>query len=148
MQKYDLVLQRSASEWDESANWKIESSSDVYVFARDVIKIVNRSSECLWVLAVNAKGEVIGCIEASKGSLTSSIVSVQNIVQFLLLANAAAALLTHNHPSGCVEESEEDLVSTRRLSQALDLFEIKLVDHVIVSGDSYNSLSAKGVLGK
>lgn len=146
MQKYNLVLEKCATSWDESLQWKMESTKDVFLFARDVIKITNRSSECVWVIALSVAGEVIGCLETSKGSLSASIVSIQNILQFLILSNAAAAVITHVHPSGRVAESQEDVNVTRKLASALELFEIKMIDHVIVSGEEYNSLAAKGLI--
>jgi DNA repair protein RadC len=57
-----------------------------------------------------------------------------------ILANAAAVILVHNHPSGEVEASEEDHTITRRLVQAGELIGIAVLDHVIVAGGKYHSM--------
>lgn len=87
------------------------------------------------VLALNAKNRVLGVNIASVGSLNSSIIHPREIFKFAYLANAAAVILAHNHPSGDPEPSPEDREVTRRLIEAGQVLGIDVLDHVIV-GDA------------
>lgn len=77
----------------------------------------------------------------SQGSLNQSIVHPRETFKAAILANAAAVILAHNHPSGDTAPSREDREITRRLQEAGELLGIKVLDHVIVATDSGNYLS-------
>src|SRR5882672_5446015 len=85
------------------------------------------------VLLLNARHEVEAVETISIGSLNASIVHPREVFLPAVLASAASIVLTHNHPSGDPEPSEEDLSITRRLVQAGELLGIGVLDHVIVA---------------
>ena len=89
------------------------------------------------VLALNTKNHVVGANIASVGSLNSSIVHPREIFKFACLANAAAVILAHNHPSGDPEPSPEDREMTRRLIEAGRVLGIDVLDHVILGDPDY-----------
>jgi DNA repair protein RadC len=98
---------------------------------------------------VNRKNEVIGINTVSVGSLSASIVSPREVFKPAILANAAALICAHNHPSGAPTPSAEDRALTERLSQAGKLLDIQVLDHIII-GDgttAYYSFADTGTLG-
>ena len=79
------------------------------------------------------------------GSVTQSIVHVREIMKPLILSNADTFFIGHNHPSGYLEPSENDVLFTKRLKEAGELIGIKLVDHLIVNDREYYSLKEFGL---
>lgn len=102
--------------------------------------------EVFCVMNLNAKGKVINLSVVSVGVLDSSLVHPREVFKSVILSNAAAVILIHNHPSGVVEPSHEDFEVTKRLMEAGDVLGIKVVDHIIVGGGTgeYVSLASEG----
>src|SRR5690554_2520293 len=82
--------------------------------------------------------------EISKGTLTQASVYPREVIKAGLRHHAAALILAHNHPSGVAEPSEADLALTRHLKHALALVDIRLLDHLIVTGAGAISLAERG----
>lgn len=74
------------------------------------------------------------------GAVNSCTISAREFVKDALHLNASAIILAHNHPSGNAKPSQEDIKATSKIKEALDLFEIKLIDHFIVGHNQINSL--------
>lgn len=103
-----------------------------------------RSSETVFLLCLDAKCKVLCCKEVGMGSVNAASVSVRNIVETALAANATAVVLAHNHPSGMALPSNEDVLTTRRVALALSAVEIRLVDHIVVADGDYVSMVQSG----
>ncbi|WP_245617720.1 JAB domain-containing protein [Nitriliruptor alkaliphilus] len=82
----------------------------------------------------------------SLGSIDHTFMSPRDVYRGALLANAAALVLAHNHPSGDPEPSRDDQLLTRRLTRAGELIGIDLLDHLVVAGDQWISLARRGHL--
>jgi DNA repair protein RadC len=95
---------------------------------------------------LDSRGEVIGSERHFRGSVNHAFVSVREPVRTALLLNACGVILCHNHPSGNPSPSASDLAFTRELKAACKLFEIPLVDHIIIAGSNYVSLFSRGLL--
>lgn len=101
--------------------------------------------EVFGVIFLDSRHHVIGYHVAYAGALAGCKVEPRGVFAPALLANAAAVLLFHNHPSGDPTPSREDLVFTRRIAQAGDILGIHLVDHLVIAGgDSWVSLRERG----
>jgi len=88
----------------------------------------------------------ICCIdEASVGSLNQSIVHPREVFKTALLSSAAAIILLHNHPAGDPTLSSEDLEITRRLREAGEIIDVKVLDHIII-GDGFFSFVTQGLM--
>lgn len=81
-----------------------------------------------------------------RGTIDGAVVYPRVMVQRALELNAAAVIVSHNHPSGVAEPSGDDVRITKRLRDALALVDIRLLDHLVIAGDDVVSLAAKGVL--
>lgn len=110
---------------------------------------IDKSREHFWAIGINTKN-VIQYIElVSLGSLTASIVHPRETFRFAVMRGVAALFIAHNHPSGDIKPSQEDILLTRRLSQAGEVLGIKLLDHIIVSSAAecnYFSFSETGLI--
>ena len=121
----------------------IKSAKDVARLMMPEMQSLDR--EHFKVLLLNTKHYVLQVHTVSVGSLNASVVHPRECFRPAIAAQAAAIILVHNHPSGDVEPSEEDISLTRRLMSAGDLIGIKVLDHVIIGGNKYVSLVDKGV---
>ena len=81
-------------------------------------------------------GQVINMNICSVGTLTNSLVSARDVFKSAILSNAGAFIAVHNHPTGGLEPSQEDKDITKMLIQAGKILDIKMVDHIIVAGES------------
>ena len=109
--------------------------------------IKNADREIFLLLCLNTRNH-INCIHVvSIGTVNASLVSPREVLKIAILSNASEIAILHNHPSGDVEPSEDDLKITTRLAECGKLFDIKLLDHVIISDDGqYQSFMEKGLI--
>ncbi len=98
------------------------------------------------VLLLNNANKVLGYTLISEGGLTNTMVDVRIILQAALLANATAIILAHNHPSGNLTPSHEDKKVTQEIANAAKIMQIRVVDHIIMSDESYHSFAESGLI--
>ena len=121
----------------------ISQSHDVARLCADMLRL---DREEFRVLLLNAKHRVMGVHTVSIGSLTVSIVHPREVYKAAILANAAAIIGIHNHPSGNPDPSPEDHALTKRLSEAGKILGITLLDHVIIGQNTHYSFADQGQL--
>ena len=97
------------------------------------------------VLMVNTKGEVIQNENIAVGDLCSAVVHPREVFSRAVRRSAAAVILVHNHPSGDPEPSNEDIVTTNRLSEAGRILGINVLDHIIIGDGVFVSLRREGL---
>jgi len=107
----------------------------------------NADREMFMLVCFNIRNHV-NCIHlVSVRSLNHSHVSPRDVLKTALLSNSASIAFIHNHPSGVPEPSSEDIELTKKLAECAALFDIKVLDHVIIADDGkYESLAEQGVL--
>jgi len=121
----------------------IQQASDALPYLQ---QIRARNQEHFVCLSLNGANEVIASRVVTVGLLDSSQVHPREVFADPLTDRAAAVLLAHNHPSGTLEASREDLALTGRLVQAGELLGIRVLDHVIVTRDGYLSMRQSGAM--
>ena len=103
--------------------------------------------EEFYMLLLNRANAVLGWVKLSTGGTTGTIIDKKIIAIIALQMNASGIILCHNHPSGNIKPSEIDIKITEAVNQACQLFEIKVLDHVIISPDgTYYSFADEGVM--
>ena len=102
--------------------------------------------EVLYQLCLDAKGKVLACKKLGRGSAVSVPIDLRVVVENALYTGASAVILAHNHPSGQLEASSDDLLVTQRVMEALGSVGVRLVDHFIVGNRQYVSLATAGLL--
>ncbi|AJA67370.1 RadC-like protein [Myroides sp. A21] len=98
------------------------------------------------VLMLSNNNRVLGVLEISSGGITGTIVDLRLIFAALLKAKATAFILVHNHPSGKLQPSDADRQITQKIKQASQILDIALLDHLIITSESYYSFADEGVL--
>lgn len=143
--------QRAVLEKEYSINYpevdrKMSSPEKIVGLAKYHLRLHEQTEEYLYMVCLNSKLEFTGVFELSHGNVNSSIVSVREMFQKALLANAVSIIIMHNHPSGDPTPSREDIVVTERMVKAGELLGVHVLDHVIVGRPGYVSLKDKGYL--
>ena len=124
---------------------QIRSSANASTILQTYLADVDR--EHFVVLLLNQKNRVIGIHTVSVGSLTASVVHPRETFKVAILANAAAIICGHNHPSGDCQPSKEDRAITTRLVEGGKLLGISVLDHVIIGDENkYFSFADEGLL--
>jgi len=111
-----------------------------------VTRLIGLEHEVFVVLFLDAQNRLIESVEMFRGTLTQTSVYPREIVKEALKRNAGAVILAHNHPSGAAEPSRADEYLTRTLKQALELIDVRVLDHFVVAGSETVSFAERGLL--
>lgn len=144
--KQRAVLEKECSVNYPEIDRKMNSPEKAACLARQYLRLQEQTEEYLYMICMNVKLEVTGIFELSHGNVNSSIVSVREMFQKALLANAVSIIVLHNHPSGDPTPSREDIQVTKRMVDAGDLLGVQVIDHIIVGRPGYSSLKEKGYI--
>jgi DNA repair protein RadC len=117
---------------------KINKESDVYELVKD--ELAGSDREMLLSVMLTVKNDLIGVETVSIGSIVTTTITPRDVFKSAILANAVAIIVCHNHPSGDLTPSPEDIELTKQLIAAGELLGIKVLDHLIVSNQGYKSL--------
>ena len=110
------------------------------------LKLGGNEREVFAVLYLSNRNQLISYEELFFGTIDGATVHVREIVKLGLALNAAAIICAHNHPSGVCEPSHADEMITKRIKDACALMEIRMLDHLIVSGTDAVSLAERGLI--
>lgn len=115
---------------------------------RDYVQLLlgDRPHEVFAVVFLDAQNRVLEAIEMFRGTLTQTSVYPREVVIEALARNAAAVILTHNHPSGHPEPSRADEALTQTLKSALALVDVRVLDHFVVTRTAVVSFAERGLL--
>ena len=110
------------------------------------LKLVAEPNEVFAVVFLNSQHQVLAYEPMFKGTVHSTTVHARPILQRALELNAAAVILSHQHPSGCTEPSSADRALTQTLRAALSLIDVRVLDHLIVGQGTPYSFAESGLL--
>src|SRR4030042_3263389 len=120
------------------ANKKITSPQDVAEIFIPILRDDNK--EKFIIVCLNSANKIIKHETISIGNLNSSVVHPREIFKFAIENSSASIILVHNHPSGNLEPSNEDIAITKKMVEAGKILNIEVLDHIIVGGNSFTSL--------
>ena len=168
MSQLSLSLDSSLLVRDAQGRYLLASADQILAAARQVIdlknprgtlftspalvkdylrtKLASFEHEVFAALFLDSQHRLIEYVELFQGTIDGAEVHPREVVRQALRCNAAAVIVAHNHPSGTTDPSAADRAVTARLKQALALVDIRLLDHVIVSGWASLSLAMKGFI--
>jgi DNA repair protein RadC len=122
----------------------IRSPTDTEAFLQARMRHLDHELFCC--LFLDNRHRVLGFNELFRGTIDGTSVYPREVVKEALAINAAAVILAHNHPSGVAEPSQADERITKRLKSALELVDIRLLDHLIIGDGRATSLASRGLV--
>lgn len=125
--------------------FQVTEPSEVATILRDYFR--DKDREEFLIVLLDTANTVTGLSQISVGGLSSSVVEPRQIFKTAILANAAAVILAHQHPSGNPEPSHEDIQITRQIMEAGEIMGIPVHDHLIITEADHTSLANRGVIG-
>jgi DNA repair proteins len=134
---------------------KVKASERYQVFcSMDMYKVLMKVYDCdtmeykeyFKVILLNQANKVLGVHNLSEGGIDGTYADVRQILQIALLTNATGIIISHNHPSGNTEPSINDKRLTNAINQACKVMNIQLLDHLIVTTESYYSFGDNGMI--
>lgn len=102
--------------------------------------------ECFICIFLDNKNQVLSCEALFRGTIDQVSVYPREVARLSLEKHASAVIVAHNHPSGVAEPSQSDIDITARLNAALNLLDIRLLDHLIIGDCAVVSLAERGYL--
>lgn len=120
----------------------LESPAAVKAYLR--LKLERLENEIFAVVFMDHKNRVIEYRELFFGTIAGASVYPREVVKAAMKVNASAAILVHNHPSGDSEPSQADRHLTKRLKEALELVDVRVLDHLVVGQNEITSLAEMG----
>lgn len=125
---------------------KIISSNDAFKvikqFYFDDIDIF----ESFFILCLNRNNQTIAYAKISQGGVAGTVVDIKLIAKYAIDCLASGVILAHNHPSGNLKPSNEDLAITKRIKEGLKILDISVLDHLILTSQGYLSFGDEGIL--
>ena len=145
---YALGNSRISVVCEKGPKTKVSQPPEVHAYWKEHLfpLMHNENKEHLWVLALNNHNRITAWELNSLGGIASTVADIRTIFQFLLINGATAFLLIHNHPTGDLTPSMEDLKMTRDIIAGGKLLNICFQDHLIVSPDAFYSLRQAGLV--
>jgi len=144
----DAIIERAIKILEYRARYGEQISVSSPQAAKDLcrLKLAGREHEVFAVIWLDAQNRLIEFEELFRGTLTQTSVYPREVVKTALMKNAAAAILTHNHPSGFAEPSRADELLTATLKNALAMVDVRVLDHLIVGGEGVTSFAERGLI--
>jgi DNA repair protein RadC len=131
----------------EEKRFKVSSSKDAYNGLKELYDVgVLEYYESSIVIYLNRANNTLGWRMISQGGMSGTIMDTKIIYATALQCGASAIILSHNHPSGSLIPSQSDRNVTKQIVEAGKLFEIQVLDHLIITKDGYFSFADEGIL--
>lgn len=125
---------------------KMNNPEDIVLMMRRLVHMEQMAEEYCYMVAMNNLCRVLGVFLISKGTVNASLITPRELYIRALLLGAVRIILCHNHPSGNVLPSEQDITITKKIKEAGELINISLADHIIIGGDCYFSFNEAKIL--
>ena len=125
---------------------KISDHRDAYNIIRRFYFDDLEIYESAFILLLNAANKTIAYAKISQGGTVGTVVDVKLIAKYAIDCLASGVVLAHNHPSGNLNPSQQDIAITDKVKKALKLLDIYLVDHLIITKEGYYSFAEQGLI--
>ena len=142
MAALELGNRRKSADVNQSNT--IKSSRDIYSYYQQHLSDLN--VEHFRVMYLNRANRILQEEQVSAGGISGTVADPRVIVKKAILLNCSSAILCHNHPSGNLKPSAQDIGLTKKLKEGFALFDILLLDHLIFTDNGYYSFADEGLL--
>ena len=123
---------------------KIERSEDIYNYLKN--ELANKKNEYFYAILLDTKNVIISKEVISKGILDASLVHPREAFKAAVKKSAKSIIFVHNHPSGDMNPSKYDLLTTKKLVDAGNILDIKVLDHIIIGDNDYYSFKKENLI--
>lgn len=144
--KFNVKLVKESNQRYNLDSKIVNSPNAGYRIFNEVFKPDELTTEIFAIMTLDTKNKVTGVFLVSQGTLNSSIVHARDVYQRAILQNANTIMLMHNHPSGDITPSKEDIDITNRLKEVGKIIGIPVLDHIIIGDSGYYSFMENGGL--
>lgn len=117
--------------------------------AADALRLVYpgmEHREYFYVLLLNRANKILGYYQVSSGGISGTVVDQRIVFQAAIKSNASSMILAHNHPSGQLTPSQADIDLTKKIKAAGEIMDIPVLDHLIMTEESYYSFADEGIM--
>ena len=135
---------RRRKEQDAPKKVTISSSKDVYNALRP--KLQDLPHEEFWVILLSRNNKILDMQLVGRGGITGTVADVRVILKLAIENSASGIIVSHNHPSGNLKPSPQDIQLTKKIKEASTIMDISLLDHLIFTDDGYLSFADEGML--
>ena len=125
---------------------KIQCSADIDKFVRNFYFDDLTLFESMFLILLDKSNKTVGYAKISQGGTAGTVVDVKLIAKYAIDSLSASVIMVHNHPSGNKQPSQADIDVTKKVKQALKLFDINLLDHVIITEKDHYSFADESIL--
>ncbi len=126
-------------------NVKIQSSKDAYNYIKQFYLDDVDIYESFFIAILDRSNSTVGYAKISQGGIVGTVVDVKIIAKYCIDSLASSVILAHNHPSGNRNPSKADENITHKISNALKLIDVQVLDHLIITRDGYFSFADEGI---
>lgn len=123
---------------------KIEKSEDIYNYLKN--QLADKKNEYFYAILLDTKNVIISKEEISKGTLDASLVHPREAFRPAVKKSAKSIIFAHNHPSGDIGPSKDDFLTTKKLVEAGEILDIKVLDHIIIGKNDYYSFKKESLI--
>ena len=124
----------------------ITSSTDAEKFIRQFYGDDIDVFESFFILLLNRNNHTIGYAKISQGGISGTVIDVRIIAKYAIEALATGVIAAHNHPSGNLNPSDNDIAITKKIKDALNILDIQLYDHVLLTKEGYFSFGNNNLM--
>lgn len=150
---YNLILdeetRHTSLQLKESFSYQRETfGSPQYIHSMmvEIFQLDKLADEFVYLIAFNTKMRMLGIFEVSHGTANASLVDARGVFLRAVYTGASYIMLVHNHPSGDITPSREDMLISKRMKEAGELMGILLADHIIIGSNGYFSFHEQELL--
>lgn len=136
--KYEITIKSEQQDFNQVA---INDVRDAVAYARNFYHEDIELYESFFIILLNRANKTIGYAKISQGGTCGTVVDGKIVCKYVIDSLASSVIMVHNHPSGSRIPSQEDLSGTTKIKQQLSLFDVSLLDHIILTKDSYFSFA-------
>lgn len=119
---------------------KVSGPDDVVSILRPYFDDCMDHHEEMYAAYFDHANNLICVTNVGRGALSATVADIRTLLQTAILSNASSVVIAHNHPSGNLKPSNQDIALTRKVKDALELFDMKLLDSLIITHNGYDSI--------
>jgi len=125
---------------------KITKSANIAEYIRPFFGPEIEVFESMYLITLNQGNNIVSVTKISQGGISGTVVDIRLIAKYALEGLATSIILAHNHPSGSLKASSQDINLTKQVQAGMKLLDITLLDHLIVTREGYCSFADEGIM--